>query len=110
VRKLAFLPFLLALVSCAQLGLAPAQSFKERLAYAYGTHTAVLQAATGALTAQDITSEDAERVLKISDEARRALDAGRLAFDAGDLATAEARVNLATSILVELQTYLRNKR
>jgi hypothetical protein len=48
-------------------------------------------------------------VLKITDEVRTALDAARLAAGAGDVSTAEGRLQLATSILVNLQAYLRTR-
>jgi hypothetical protein len=100
---------LLALTACAQLGLAPASSFSDRLAYAYGTHTAVLTSATHSLEAGEISSEDATRVLKVADQARQALDAAKLALTAGDTSTAEGRLQLAVALLGELQTYLRAK-
>ena len=98
------------LTACGTLGLTPASRFTERLAYSYSTHTAVLNATTQAVNAGDIGSEDGERVLKVADEARKALDAAKLAVDIGDLQTAESRLQLATAILTELQTYLRRKR
>jgi hypothetical protein len=100
---------LLLLAGCAQLGLAPASSLTDRVAYAYGSHTAVLQSATAALEAGDIGVEDAQRVLKVADQARDALDAARFAVDAGDISTAEGRLQLAVSILTELQAYLRRQ-
>lgn len=98
----------LVLSGCASLGLAPASSFSDRLAYAVGTHTAVLTAATQSLEAGEIGTEDATRVLKVADESRKALDAARIASDAGDVSTAEGRLQLATALLTELQTYLRS--
>lgn len=100
-------PVFVTLPGCAQFGLAQPASFSDRLAYSYGTHTAVLAAATASLEAGEIGSEDATRVLKVADQARQALDAARLAAGAGDVATAEGRLQLATSLLTELQTYLR---
>ncbi|HEX7103947.1 MAG TPA: hypothetical protein VF201_14985 [Nitrolancea sp.] len=100
---------LVLLTACAQLGLAPASSLNDRIAYAYATHTAVLRATTDALEAGDIQTEDATRVLKVADQARDALDASRLALDAGDVSTAEGRLQLAVAILSELQAYLRRQ-
>lgn len=106
--KASILPLLALLIAgCASLGLAPASSFSDRLAYSYGTHTAVLTAATASLEAGEIGSEDATRVLKVADQARQALDAARAAAGVGDIATAEGRLQLAASLLTELQTYLR---
>lgn len=113
-HRIACLLSLLLLVTyvvagCAQLGLATAKSFDERLAYAYGVNTAVREASTSALNAKTIASTDMEHVLKLTDEARGILDAARVASRVGDLQTAEARLLLATNILAELQAYLRNR-
>lgn len=110
MRKLAIIPLLLILTACASLGLAPASSFSDRLAYGYGTHTAVLATATQSLELGEISSEDASRVLKVADEARTALDAAKLASGAGDVTTAEGRLQLATALLTNLQAYLRAPR
>jgi hypothetical protein len=110
VRKLAILfPLLFLLTACASLGLAPASSFEERLAYAVSQNAAVRNAAAASLERQEIALEDAQRVLKITDEVRTALDAARFAVDAGDPQTAEGRLQLATAILVQIQTYLRSR-
>lgn len=109
MRKVLFLPLLLILTACASLGLAPASSFEERLAYAMSQNAAVRNTAAVSLEHQEISLEDAQRVLKITDEVRTVLDAARLAAGAGDVSTAEGRLQLATSILVNLQAYLRNR-
>lgn len=107
-----FLPLALivasALVACGTLFVAP-QSFSERLAAGYIAHTAVTTAATNALRAGDISSADAEHVLKIGAEARAVLDAAKLANDAGDVATAQGRLAMAVAIITQLQTFLREK-
>lgn len=109
MRKVLFLPLLLILTACASLGLAPASSFEGRLAYAVSQNAAVRNTAAVSLEHQEISLEDAQRVLKITDEVRTVLDAARLAAGAGDVSTAEGRLQLATSILVDLQAYLRNR-
>lgn len=107
--KLSLIPLLLVLSACASLGLAPASSFEERLAYAVSQNAAVRSAAAVSLERNEIALEDAQRVLKITDEVRTALDAARLAAGAGDASTAEGRLQLATAILIELQNYLRSR-
>jgi hypothetical protein len=109
MRKLALLPLLFILTACASLGLAPASSFEERLAYAVSQNAAVRETAAVSLERNEIALEDARRVLKITDEVRTALDAARLAAGAGDVSTAEGRLQLATSILINLQAYLRTR-
>jgi hypothetical protein len=109
VRKLAIIPLLFLITACASLGLAPASSFEERLAYAVSQNAAVRETAAVSLERNELALEDARRVLKITDEVRTALDAARLAAGAGDVSTAEGRLQLATSILVNLQAYLRSR-
>ncbi len=95
-----------ACVACASLGLAPAKSFDDRLAYAYGSNTALRTAATNSLTAGSISSGDAEEVLKLTDQARALLDAAKLASASGDPQTADGKLLLATNILTQLRVYL----
>lgn len=109
MRKLAIIPLLLILTACASLGLAPASSFDERLAYAVSQNAAVRETAALSVERKELSVDDAKRVLKITDEVRTALDAARLAAGAGDVSTAEGRLQLATSILVNLQAYLRSR-
>lgn len=97
------------LSGCAAIGVPHPQTFSERLAFAYTTHTAIQNAAAASLDAKDISRADALHVLKLADESRTILDAARLALDTGDPRTAEGRLALATSILIQLQTYLRNR-
>lgn len=94
------------LSACGSLFLAP-KSVTEKVAAAYITHTAVINATTNALNAGDITSQDAEHVLKLATDSRQVLDAAAAALQAGDTKTAEAKVALATTVLLELQAYLR---
>lgn len=109
MRKFAIVPLLLILTACAHLGLAPASSFEERLAYAVSQNAAVRETAAVSLERNELALEDARRVLKITDEVRTALDAARLAAGAGDVSTAEGRLQLATSILTNLQIFLRSR-
>lgn len=109
MRKLAIIPLLLILTACTSLGLAPASTFEERLAYAVSQNAAVREAAAVSVERNELSVDDAKRVLKITDEVRTALDAARLAAGAGDVSTAEGRLQLATSILVNLQAFLRSR-
>jgi hypothetical protein len=110
MRKYSIVPILIVLLSgCASLGLAPASSFDERLAYAVSQNAAVRQAAANSLKAGDIDKADAQNVLELTDQSRAILDAARVASGLGDLKTAEARLSLASVILVKLQSYLRER-
>ena len=94
---------------CAQFGLEEAQSLDQRLGYAYGTHTAVLDAAAVGVQTGKLSAEDGGHVLKLADESRLLLDAGRAASAGGDVTTAEGRLVLALGILTQLQTYLNSR-
>lgn len=109
VPVLYFTFLLVALTACAQLGLAPASTFDQRLAYAVSQNAAVRQAAANSLDAGEIQLQDAQFVLKTTDEARTLLDAAKLASGSGDISTAEGRLAVAVSVLTELQTYLRSR-
>ncbi len=110
MRKLNLAWACLLLAGCTALGLAPAQSLDDRLAYAYATHTAVLDAAATAVNAGELSSADGEWVLVLADESRLILDAVRSAAEDGDVSTAEGRLALASNILLQLQDYLRTPR
>ena len=103
-----FLLVLVCAAGCAQLGLAPAQTFDQKLAYAYGVHTAVLNATTSALNAKTLKSTDAEQVQTLAGQSRQLLDAAKSASSVGDITTANGKLLLGTQILEQLQTYLRS--
>lgn len=110
-RNLRFFVAALALylmTGCASLGLAPADSFDARLAYAYGTHTAVLQAASAAVTAGTLSKKDGASVLTLATQSRMLLDSAR-SVESTDPTTAAGRLQLATNVLTEIQTYLQSK-
>ena len=104
--SIAFLALLLA--GCAAF--APARSLDDRIAYAYGTHTAVLEATANLVELGDLTADQGQDVLEIADRARLVMDTARFARDAGDPRTAEGQLALALGVLQELQAYLRRQR
>lgn len=107
--RMVVLAFVLSFITgCASLGLAPADSFDARLAYAYGTHTAVLQAASAAVSAGTISKKDGETVLSLATQSRALLDSAR-AVENTDPATAAGRLTLAVNVLTQIQTYLQSK-
>lgn len=79
MRKLAIVSLLFLLTACSSLGLAPASSFEERLAYAVSQNAAVRETAAVSVERKELSVDDAQRVLKITDEVRTALDAASLA-------------------------------
>jgi hypothetical protein len=100
---------LLALVlisACASLGIAQPQGIDQRLAYTAGQITALRGAAADALAAKSITADDAEKVLRMTDDSRALLDGARAALRVGDMQGAESRLLLATNVLTALRAYL----
>lgn len=107
--RLAWVAAVLSFITgCASLGLAPADSFDARLAYAYGTHTAVLQAASAAVNAGTLSKQDGATVLTLATQSRVLLDSAR-AVESTDPTTAAGRLQLATQVLTQIQTYLQSK-
>lgn len=109
-RNMLMVPLLFLLCACAQLGLQPAESFNDRVGYAFATQTAVLSAATSALNAGDISSADAKTVMSISNNAKALIDSARVVHAAGDTKAADKKLTMAVSVLTELQNYLRNRK
>jgi hypothetical protein len=96
----------LAMIACSSLGLAPAQTFEQKLAYAYGTHTAVLETAATATRAGTLSQAEAKAVLAMADQSRSLLDSARAVYAANDQAGANSKLTLAVGILTQLQTFL----
>lgn len=96
------------LTACASLGLAPAQSLDQRLAYGYSTLSAVQFAAANATAAGELSKSDAESVLKLADQSRVLLDSAKslLATDPDGAAT---KLDLAVAILAQIQAHLRKQ-
>lgn len=100
---------LLALSACASLGLEPAASLEDRIAYAVSNNAAVRNSAATSAQLGEISREDAARVLAITDQVRLSLNAARVAAGSGDFETAEGRLQLASAILIEVQNFLRSR-
>jgi hypothetical protein len=95
-----------ALQGCAQLGLTPARSFDDRLAYAYATHTAVVEVVSSAAQTGQLTPPEARQAANLAENSRQLLDAAK-ALESTDTAGATAKLTLASSVLTQLQTYLK---
>jgi hypothetical protein len=96
------------LAACAQLGIAPADTFAKKLAAGYTSTTAVAQTATSLLIAGTITPAEAQRARDGNAKAITALDAAGLLAKT-DLATAETRLQATILLLTELQAQLAAK-
>lgn len=105
-----YLPLLLVLLAgCQSLGIAPAESLDQRIAYAQGVDTAVLTASTAALRAEQITADDHEHVIKIAEQAKALIDSAKL-LSATDETAAAGKLQMATAVLTELQRYLNSRK
>ncbi len=107
-HALTLLGFLLVLTGCQSIE--PAKGFKQQLAYAESTHTAVLDATNSSLSAGTLSSADAETIAKGADNAQTLLVAAKTAYEAGDEAGANAKLATALTALQALQDYLRAHR
>lgn len=96
-RKLLLFPLLLILTACA--------SFDARLKTAADIHAATTRSVTHALDAQLISSKDAEAYQEIAVNSSYLLDSARALKDS-DMQSAQAKLELANRILVELHRYL----
>jgi hypothetical protein len=109
IRHYAALGLLCALLSaCASLGLAPAKSLSDRLAYGYSTLSAVQFAAANATNAGELSATDAEAVLKLADQSHVLLDGAKTLLPT-DPDGAATKLDLAVAILAELQNQLRKR-
>lgn len=99
----------LVLAACATLGLSSPQSFDERLANAYGVHTAVVSATATALAAGSINASEAQAIETQEASVRALLDAARVAEESNSGA-ANNDLTLALTGLTALQSYLNSQK
>lgn len=95
-----------ALQGCAALGLQDSKSFSQDYAYALSQTTALRSAAAQALDARQISIADAEYVLRLTDQSRAYLDTAQQVYTAGDALKGKTQLELATSVLLQLQSFL----
>jgi hypothetical protein len=107
------------LTSCAALGLQTADTFNQKLAYAYGQVTAARKGATSVISASCTTPEqtaackaavaDGKHIQAMADEARQGLDLAKTYAAAGNVQQANVQLQLETAALTALQSYLLSK-
>lgn len=100
---LAFLA--VALAACAQLGLAPADTFNKRVAVAVTTVQTVSDAATASLQAGKLSLSDAKNVATTSRQALQAIDVATT-LHATNAQAGEDKLAATLAILTALQSYL----
>lgn len=107
LKMLAATWMLVLVAACTTLGLAPAQSPSEGLAYAYGAVAAARSTAAQELQSGQITTATAQKVLALTDQARGELDAGQQVLTAGGATTTVMQdLQLATALLTQVQAML----
>jgi hypothetical protein len=99
-----------ALILGACGALTAPQGFEQRLAYAYGVNTAVLNSTAASVKAGRLSPDAGESVLELSDKARLLLDLSRTFYSAGDIKQAEGQLTLAIGVLHELQSFVERQR
>lgn len=90
---------------CAQLGIAPADTFNKQLAVSVAINTEIRGTATTLLQLGKISRADAENVLAQTDVAREGLNVAR-SLSGTDLTSATGRLEATTAALRALQAYL----
>lgn len=92
--------------ACAQLGIAPADTFNKKAAVAISTVTEVRETAAAALQAGKITPDQARDVQAKADAARDGVQAARQVAAQGDYGSAQTRIDAIQATLQALHTYL----
>ncbi len=97
------------LQGCTALGLTQPKTFRDSYAYALSQTTALRTAAATALNARQISIKDAEYVLQVTDQSRAYLDTAKQVYEAGDAVAGKTQLELASAVLLQLQTYLNSR-
>ncbi len=107
--------------SCATLGLQTADTFNQKLAYAYGQVMAARKGATSVINAScpspaSYATEacksavaDGKHIQSMADEARQGLDLAKNYAVAGNLQQANVQLQLESAALTALSTYLASR-
>jgi|SRR5882672_70298 len=105
-------------VGCAALGLQPATTFEDKLAYAYGQVTAARKGALAIIQARcpneaslatlpcQSAAKDGQHIQAMADQARTGLDQAKNYAALGNLTQANAQLQLESAALQALSTYL----
>lgn len=109
MKRLLIVFLITTLIACGQIGIQPSRNFEDNLAYSYSSVTAIRMSAADALSAGAMSVADAEKVLELSDQARVILDAAKAAHLAGDTAADMVRLAQVTTLLVQMQTYVKGR-
>ncbi len=91
--------------ACATMGVPSPETFNEKLAVGYGTVTQIRTTTAQLVTSKKLGSVDAQNIQGQADNARAGLDIAR-DLSKSDLPAANNRLQMATTILTALQSYL----
>lgn len=94
-----------AFTGCTTLGLAPAQTLDQKIAYAYGGVTGVLQSIATATTAGTLTSSQANAANNMALQVKTVLDTAR-SLETTNATSAANDLALATAALTAVQSFL----
>ncbi len=97
---------LIAIIFCTLITACSAipqpQTLEQKLAYAYGTHTAILNTTLLLVKTDKLNIDQANTILYVSDAGKALLELARTSMLAGDTITATAKLALAIAILTDL--------
>ena len=97
----------LILLLAACVAMEAPKTFNERLAYGYASVAAAADTASSMVERGRLTKEQGRQALSLVDQARTALDASGAFYAKGDIGTAQGQLELALSVLVQLESYLK---
>lgn len=97
----------LLLVAC--VALESPKTFNEKVAYGYSWVTTSRNVAAQLLQSKRIDKDDAVQVQAFADQARSLLDVARATAAKGDPASAESKVELALSVLAQVDAFLKSR-
>ena len=83
------------------------KTFNDKLAYGYASLTASRSTATDLLQRQRIAKDEAVQIQALADQTRSGLDLARGTALKGDMVSAQGQLDLALSVLTQLEAYLK---
>lgn len=108
MKRFVSIVILTLLTACAQLGIAPADTFNKKLAAGYVTVQTVAEGTTSLLKAQKISKGDAQNVAATNVTALTALDTAA-DMSKTNIGAADTKLTATIGILTALQAYLATK-
>lgn len=101
--------WLLGVAACSTVGLVTPKTFEETYVAAVMADTTVLQAIPNAMRTHQLTSANAEHLIKVVADAKMAMDEAHEIYKTGNTAGANVKLTYAVTILHAAETLLANK-